>query len=291
MTRLVRLMAKLHNAAPAGVFRDELISIAGYGESDPGTQLTKDLNHLRQQGWQIDNISPAGTDACYRMVSRDNRLWLRLTAAQRDALQRAIILANRTDIAQRLGVTTASLPEGLGSAVIPTEETAELTLALQSLRLQSPVRFRYKGTMRTVHPVAVRFQHVQWYLSGVEAGGVDVKHFAIGRMSDVSLGPPGEGRADAEVRRLQLHPLLWEVDEPREVTLATAPDHVPDVVRWLQEPASRFERGGLVEMTYVVTNHRAFRARVYVLGTRVRVVAPDEFREELLAELRDLVGA
>ena len=39
-------------------------------------------------------------------------------------------------------------------------------------------------------------------------------------------------------------------------------------------------------MTYRVTNRRIFRFRLYELGTRVRVVSPDDVRAELLAELR-----
>jgi hypothetical protein len=44
-------------------------------------------------------------------------------------------------------------------------------------------------------------------------------------------------------------------------------------------------------MTYVVTNRSVFRWRVYELGTRVRIVAPDDVRAEMLAELQAVVDA
>jgi hypothetical protein len=43
-------------------------------------------------------------------------------------------------------------------------------------------------------------------------------------------------------------------------------------------------------MTYVVTNCRIFRYRLYELGTRVRVVGPDDVRAEILAELATFEG-
>jgi predicted DNA-binding transcriptional regulator YafY len=291
MQRLVRIMAVLDQAGPAGAQADRLIEIAGYGEADPKTQLGKDLNHLRNQGWQIDNVAGPGEDARYRMVAGDNRLRLKLTPEQLAALQRAVILADRADLAARLGVKAGALPQGLGSAVLPHEQSAELNLALQSLRLRSRIRFRYKGTPREVNPGAVRFQHVQWYLSGVEVGDDVVKHFAVSRMSEVSLAEPGTAETLEEIRRIRLHPLEWQVDQPTEVTLRTARDFVPDVVRWLREPERTAETEDAVDLTYVVTNRTAFRARVYVLGTRVEVVGPDDFRAELLTELRELVGA
>ena len=72
--------------------------------------------------------------------------------------------------------------------------------------------------------------------------------------------------------------------------MRTSPEYVDDVKRWLQEPHSVREQGDVVDLTYLVTNRQAFRARIYVLGPRVRIAGPAEVRDELLAELRELVG-
>jgi len=290
MRRLSRILAVLSNAGSVGATRDDLIAVAGYGEAAPEDQLGKDLNHLRKQGWQIDNIAPTGHQARYRMVSGDNRLRVRLSPAQRGALQRAVILSQRTDLAKQLGVPPRELPAGVGSEVVPQETTQELSRAMQAVQLRSRIRFTYKGTRRVVRPGKVRFRNYQWYLTGVEDRDDTVKHFAVGRMSAVDLDPPHTAGPVPEVRRIELHPLLWQVDPPTEVTLRTTPDYEPDVVRWLMQPETRYATADAVAMTYVVTNRSAFRARIYVLGPRVTLLGPDEFRAELVAELRAIGG-
>ncbi|WP_205471075.1 YafY family protein [Nocardioides sp. SYSU D00038] len=293
MTRLVRIMAVLEQAGPAGATRDRLVAVADYGDADPGTQLAKDLKHLREQGWQIDNVAGPGEPARYRMVSGDNRLRLRLSPAQVAALQRAVALADRADLATALGVEPASLPVEVTSKVVPHVDSSALSRALQAVQHGSRIRFSYKGTDRLVHPATVSFQSHQWYLSGVEEGDTRVKHFAVNRMGGPALDPPGSAAPAPQVGRPALHPLLWEVDEPAAVVLRVPADFVPDVERWLLtcDTAMADPDAGTVELTYTVTHRAAFRARVYVLGTRVAVVGPDDFRAELLAELRELAGA
>jgi predicted DNA-binding transcriptional regulator YafY len=290
MMRLVRIMAALHGAGAKGKAASDLIEVAGYGEGDPNTQLKRDLNHLAAQGWLIENTTDDGGQASYRMVSGDNRLRLRLTDEHRAALQRAVILAKRADIAKGLGLKPAELPTGVGSEVLPHAHSRELNLALQALRLRSRLHFTYKGKPRVVDPGAVRHVTHQWYLTGIEDGGDKVKQFVVGRMSGVELDPPGSAQQSPEVERIRLHPLNWEIDPPTEVTLRVAAGYVPDVGRWLRDPDAQSEQGDEVEMTYVVTHRAAFRARIYQLGTRVQIVGPGEFRNQVLADLRHLVG-
>jgi len=290
MQRLLRLLATLDEAGSTGVRAERLIEIGEYGDRDPGTQLALDLRRLRDLGLTIDNVAGKGEPAHYRLISGDNRLRVRLTTEQLAALQRAINVADRADLARKLGISEASLPAGVGVEVTSTAPPTKLSKCLRALQLGSRIDFTYKGIRRQVHPGSVRFQNHQWYLSGVEDGDELVKHFAVGRMSDAVLQPPGSAHPVPEVRRIPLHPLLWEVNPPTEVTVRTTPEYVDDVRRWLMDPESVREHDGAVDMTYVVTNRRAFRARIYVLGSRVRIAGPDEVREELLAELRELVG-
>lgn len=288
MERLVRIVAVLNEAGAVGATTEKLCAVAEYGGDNQADQLGVDFRHLRKQGWQIDRVSGEGEAGRYRMVSGDNRLRLKLSPAQLAALQRAVILSKRTDLAKSLGINPGSLPKGVGSQVVPHEESAELSLALQAVRLRSRIRFSYKGTRRVLHPGTVRFQNYQWYLSGVEDGDDHVKHFSVSRMSDASLDKPDTAQPVPEVRRIPLHPLRWDIDPPIEVTLRTAPDYVPDVERWLMAPKSLSTHNGVVDLTYTVTNRAAFRARIYVLGPRVSIVGPVEFRKEILAELQGL---
>jgi predicted DNA-binding transcriptional regulator YafY len=293
MQRLVRIMAVLEQEGSVGATRDRLLAVADYGDADPGTQLGRDLNHLRNQGWEIENVGGEGEQARYRMLSVDNRLSLRLTAAQRAALQRAVILADRADLARSLGVAPASLPEAVGPQVVPSAAgpvVSDLSLALEAVRHGCRISFSYKGTRRVLDPATVRLQNHLWYLSGVEVGDDKVKHFVVTRMSETSLDRPGSADPVPEVRTIELHPLQWEVDPPVEVVVRAEADYVPDVERLLLAPDAAYARDGAVDMTYTVTNHAAFRARIYTLGPRVRVVGPASFRAALVAELREMVG-
>jgi predicted DNA-binding transcriptional regulator YafY len=290
MQRLARILAVLDDAGVVGATAERLISVAGYGDKAPEDQLSLDLKNLRKQGWQIDNVAPAGAPGRYRMVSGDNRLQVKLTAPQRAALQRAVLLAERSDLAKRLGVRPAAVPEGIGSIVIRKPKGDKLSLAFQSVQLRSRIRFTYKGTSRLVHPGTVRFQNYKWYLSGVEDGSDLVKHFVVSEMSDIALETPGTGAEVPSVRRIPLHPLRWEVDAPTEVTLRTTRDFVPDVIRWLNEPDTQVERDGAVDLTYTVTHRHAFRARLYVLGPRVTITQGADVYDELVVELREMAG-
>ena len=291
MQRLARILAVLDDAGVVGATTDRLLEVAHYGgQSAPQDQLSLDLRNLKKQGWQIDNLAPQGEPGCYRMVSGDNRLHVKLSAAQRAALQRAVLLAERSDLAKRLGVRNATVPEGIGGIVIRKQKGDKLSLALQSVQLRSRIRFTYKGTPRLVHPGTVRFQNYKWYFSGIEDGSDLVKHFVVSEMSAIALDPPGSAADVPSVRRIPLHPLSWQVDEPTEVTVRTPLDFAPDVIRWLNEPDSHVESDGLVDLTYTVTHRQAFRARLYVLGPRVTVAQGAEVYDEMLAELRTMAG-
>ena len=93
-----------------------------------------------------------------------------------------------------------------------------------------------------------------------------------------------------EATRPTLDPLSWGEDPPTEVVLAVEPDQLVLVENLLGAPGRTEQGAGGLLATYVVTNRAVFRWRLYELGTRVRVVAPDVVRDEMLAELRAMVG-
>lgn len=292
MQRLAQLLAVLDNAGTAGVTADRLVDVADYS-GDPKhlkDQLSRDLRLLRTRGWQIDNVAAVGVDARYRLLPGDNRLRVGLSEKQLAALHRAVILARRTDLAGRLGVPPGTLPAGIGVDVVPRQERPELSLCHQAVQLRSRVTFTYKGTVRSVHPGAVRFQNYRWFLSGVEDGFDVVKHFVVAELRELALDAPGSAADVPEVGRIPLHPLRWAVDPPTEVTVRTEPGFVSDVRRWLMAPTSQVEHDGVVDLHYTVTNRAGFRARVYILGPRVRITAPAEMHNEIIDELRTMAG-
>jgi predicted DNA-binding transcriptional regulator YafY len=291
MERLIRLMAVLSEAGERGVPATTLMQVAGFDDNSTTDALGREFRHLKSQGWQIDNIAPSRQDAVWRLRTGDSRLRLRLSAAEQAALARAALLADRSDLALRLGLEPGAVRPITEFAVQQPDELEHLDAAMRAVQRRAIIRFRYNGRDRVLHPASVRHQNSQWYLSGQEEGGTEVKHFVVARMGDVHLEPAGSATRIEPVHRLALHPLRWEIDEPTDVTIAVAEEYVPDVVRWLQKPAKRtVASDGANVLTYRVTHRAAMRARIYMLGERVDIVGPAGFRQEMLAELREMAG-
>ena len=175
MERLVRIAATLRERGTVGETGERLAEIAGFDGERPMDQLKRDIRSLTDQGWQIDNIAGQGEPARYRMRTVDNRLRVRLTPPQQRALQRAVLLADRDDLIDRLGLgdsSTRGSPHeaGVVAGVPTTGHDALLATVLQAVRMGSLLRFTYKGTPRVVHPESVRSQNGTWYLRGQEDG-------------------------------------------------------------------------------------------------------------------------
>lgn len=293
MERIIGFMALLHDArrrgAP-GVPAADLLRSAGWEDAGDGiTALNRDLKALRALGWRIDNIAPKGLPAVFRMTSVDNRLKLALTPAQQAALRRAVLLADRADLADRLDLPADAAPTPTGAAVA-LAGSPELTAVTAAVRSQARLRFRYNGSDRLVHPVSLRTQQGTWYLRGNEEGSDVVKRFVVSRMSDVAPDAPGTASPADDAAPESLHPLAWAIDAPVEVTLRSPRAYAADVRRWLGSPLSSQEEGDETVLVYRVTHRAAMRSRIHQLGTRVRVDGPEEFRAELLAELASMAG-
>jgi len=290
MERLMRLASVLHNAGPQGVPVQTLLAVAGFADAKDGTtQLTREFRHMRELGWQIDNIGERGEHGRYRMTTVDNRLTLRLTPGQQAALRSAVLLADRDELVDRLGLPTDGRPPETVAPVLSAGYDDALSAVLRGLRLGSVLTFRYGGHERTVHPSSVRTQNNKWYLVGREEGDDILKTFVASRMGAVGVGAPGSAERQSSARHHGLHPMTWEIDPPIEVVLRAPADFVPDVHRWLGEPQREEKTDDGVRLVYLVTHRAALRRRVYELGPRVEVVGPEEIRDEIIAELEQLV--
>lgn len=280
MERLVRLIGALTKhttGAPLAV----LLRVAAPDDATDEARrrmLSRDLEHLNALGYDIRNVAEAGSDGVYVMRARDNRLQVSLTPEQRGQLLRAALAAGLDGVAGPLGADDAPRPV---EPAIP-----DLDLVQRGTTRHCRVRFTYKGEARVVHPARVHSGPSGWYLTGREDGGGVVKEFVVSRMSDISLDPPGSAEVVAEPLRRSLDPLSWEVDPATEVVLGVPAEHRVLAENLLGPPVAVTESGADLRMTYVVTHRQVFRFRLYELGTRVRVVSPDEVRAELVAELR-----
>ncbi len=310
MERLVRIAAVLRLHEGAGVSAARLVEVAGFEGEGASDQLAREIRNLNRQGWQIDNVAGQGEAAHYRMATVDNRLRVRLTPEQQRALRRAVLLARRGDLVDRLGLPASAAPADVDVSVPLSAHDETLSLVMGAVRRRSVLRFGYKGSARVVHPESVRTQNGTWYFRGVEetAGGapvtdlaspdlagpdhhgIVVKTFVVARMKDVVADPPASAVRVTPAEHAGLHPMSWTIDPPVDVVLATTADYRPDVVRWLGSPADEQVEGDQVMMRYRVTNRAALRARLYELGRRVRLVGPDDVRQELVDELRAIAG-
>jgi predicted DNA-binding transcriptional regulator YafY len=293
MERLVRIAAMLQAHPQSGVSSDKLISVAGFeGGKDAGSQLKRELTHLENQGWQIENIAGPGESATYRMTTVDNRLRVRLTPGQQAELRRAVLMARRSDLVARLGLPAEAAGDELPPATAVQDATPEaLSLVVDAVRDHQLLTFTYKGTRRTVHPESVRNQNGTWYLRAVEDAdladlpGSVVKTFVVSRMTAADAGPAGSAQRIPPVRHVGLHPMSWEIDPAVEVTLRAPAHYEPDVRRWLGDPEGVEAAGDDVLLRYRVTHRAALRTRLNELGDRVRIVGPADVRAEVIAAL------
>jgi predicted DNA-binding transcriptional regulator YafY len=287
MERLVRLIGALNqhrSGAPLAVL---LKAVAPEEASDEARRrmLSRDIEHLNNLGYDIRNVAEVGTDGVYVMRARDNRLQVHLSPEQRGELLRAALAAGLEGMTGHLGA-------GDENGQPPPPSTPHLDLVQRGTTRHCLVRFAYKGEPRVVHPARVHSGPSGWYLSGREDGQTVVKEFVVSRMSDVSLDAPGTAEVVDEPARPSLDPLSWRQDPPTDVVVEVPTEHRLLVENLLGQPSAAAEDAGALRMTYVVTNRAVFRWRVYELGTRVRIVGPEDVRQEMLAELESfLAGA
>lgn len=293
--RLFRLVVKLQDAGPDGLSADRLIRVAGFDAeqaADAGSQLAREFRHLRRAGWQIDNVAATGEPGHYVLRNMDVRMRVRLTPEQQAALRRAALLANREDLADRLGLPSQAAGTSITSGTVQTQPDLELETVLSALSRHALLRFRYKHTSREVHPAGVEVEYGKWYLHARENGQEQTKRFRISRMSAVEADESGTAEVIRAVEHSSLQPLHWQVDPPVQVTVRTAGQYLADVHRWLAEPAIQNppDPAGRVVLQYEVTNRAALRSRIYELGSRIEVLGPPEIRSEIIADLERMSG-
>lgn len=287
MERLVRLIGVLNQHRSGAPVELLLRAVAPEDAGDEARRrmLSRDVEHLNNLGYDIRNVAVQGADGVYVMRARDNRLQVHLTAEQRGELLRAAIAAGLEGMSTHLGTG-----EPTGSVTPPS--TGHLDLVQRGTTRHCLVRFDYKGEPRVVHPARVHSGPSGWYLSGREDGPgrrMVVKEFVVSRMSEVSLDAPGTADVVEEAPRPSLDPLTWLQDPPTDVAVEVPVEHRLLVENLLGQAADVTEDSGSLRMTYVVTNRAVFRWRVYELGTRVRVLGPEDVRREMLSELESFL--
>jgi predicted DNA-binding transcriptional regulator YafY len=180
---------------------------------------------------------------------------------------------------------------GVSAPLLSTAEQPKLTLCIYAASHRCLLQFIYKRRLRVVNPRVVQPGPSGWYLAGCEDGQAVEKNFAVGRMRALAIDRPGSATVRYEVRHTQLDPLTWLVDQQVDVVVETTSDHVAHIESRLGAATSRSDDADRVTLTIPVTHRAAFRHRLYELGVRVRVLAPEDVRAEIVNDLESHVEA
>jgi predicted DNA-binding transcriptional regulator YafY len=295
--RLVQLLFVLTRSG-GQVPADELVRVAGYRATDAAgrrRQLARDLDQLRRAGWDIRNEAGPGEDARFRLVTGDLRFRVRFAPDEQAELQRVARVAGLPRVARMVAGPAA--PDDEPAVVSVAPDPGPLDLALHAVENRCLLRFRYRNLLRAVHPDSLHPRASGWYLRGREdllgaQGPGPAKLFRLDRMSEARTDEPGTAVAPGpEGERVSIDPVTWHRDPPLTAVVGTAAEHVPHVTDLLGRPAaSREQADGAVVLEIPVTHRAAFRARLYELGTRVRLLGPEELRSEVRAELGAVVA-
>lgn len=290
MERVTQILTLLAGADGRPVSADEVLRVVPYGAGsveDRRDQLRRDIRHLEYLGWEIANVAAPGETARYRLTAVDNRLRIEFTPAQRVELLRAAVAAGLLELVDDLG-GQAPVEDDFEAAV--RREDTSLARVQRGLAGRCRVRFRYRDRDRVVHPHALHVRPGGWYLTGNEDGEDAAKTFAVSRMTQVELDPPGSARVPAVVSRPQLDPVSWRLDPPVDALVQTTSEHRAQVESMLGAARTAVPHGGeALVLTIPVTHRAAFRRRLYELGTRVRLLGPPVVQEEVRQELEAVV--
>jgi predicted DNA-binding transcriptional regulator YafY len=295
MERVTQILSLLSAATPQAVPADRLLEVVPYGAGsveDRRDQLRRDVRQLEALGWAISNVAGPGEPARYRLTATDTRLRVEFTPEQRAELLRAAQAARLAAVATALGGTAAA--DSAFEAQVRHDE-AGLSRVQRAVAQRCVLEFTYRDRPRRVHPHALHLRRGGWYLTGEEVGAAatGAKTFAVERMTDLRLGEPRSAPAPSEPGRPQLDPITWQVDPPVDAVVATTAEHQPHVESLLGR-ARQVEPGplgeGSVVLTIPVTHRASFRRRLYELGTRVRLLGPEDVCAQVRAELLAVAG-
>ncbi|HQR79706.1 MAG TPA: WYL domain-containing protein [Actinomycetota bacterium] len=261
--RLLDIALALTAAGRVGLTTTTLMARVGYREDDVSKRaMMRDLDDLRAAGLIIDNEADPGEDARYVLRPGDLRMRVEFTAEQRTALLAALAAASAHGT---VAVERRPLP-------------VDLDRVREAVRARCVMYFDYNGKARQVDPLSWQWSGHDLVVTGWERSTQMLKSFAVVRMTGLELGPPDSANLPADVRRPGLDPITWEVDPPLRAVL-NCPGFTDDTLALV---------GGEVagdEVHVTVTNRLIFLARVVELGSRVRLTAPQELRDELRALL------
>ncbi len=275
VSRLILLLRHLAAAGERGMSAPELTVLAGYpagNEKVAEASLLRDLKRLADAGWDYARVSQPGEVARYVLRRRDLADRVGLTSAEHSVLE--ALLAFRAE---------GGLPEPDAPDV-----PAVIRAVAQAVDHHCAIAMRYKGRLRQVEPIRLHTTPAAWWLRARDEDG-QCKWFRLDRMTDVELDIPGSAAADIDdPDSSSLNPHRWVEDPPTEVVLEVGREHLAMVLATFEGAVVDPDEEDPARVRVVVTNRAALFLWLVEMGVRVRLVGPDEVREQILQRLRQV---
>ncbi len=295
LERRLQLLMLLRDSGPLtrAEIGDRLPAYAGRDDS-VRQQFERDKRQLKRLGVPIRTVERAGEEVPRYTVDRAeyDLAPLDLTPEERTALALATALvdleAGWDDGAVR------KLGSGSVSAEVMTRLPAHSVLPTlhEAAGDRHPVRFRYRGRLRTVHGHGLLFREGRWYLVADDDG--TVKTFRVDRIEgDVEVDATAvyerPDRADLAAH-LPRDPIAIGVEAPVTATVRVSGPPAEREARRRPDAVRRRLDDGAVELELAVTNRDAFRSWVLSLRDRAEVVGPPELRADVVGWLEAIVA-
>jgi len=155
--------------------------------------------------------------------------------------------------------------------------------------------FSYHGRARTVHPYGLMARRGFWYLICHDTERAAVTRYRVDRIEDEPTfsGPDSFDRPAGIVLEdlFARDAKLFDGGDDEHAIVRVEGRLAPGVVRELGEEAVRARLAdGSVEVRVPCGNRFAFRNWLFAMVDRAEVIAPEEVRAEIVAELESIAG-
>lgn len=251
----------------------EVAEVPGQAQPIDGYRIPKDRYYLRDPGLTPEEL------AALRLAASVVRL--EGVSAQEGLFKLGGLVGGPEDHA------------GAGLAIAALPGAPDLGPLFAAIAAQAPVRFTYKGRLRTVDPYRLDYQRGRWYLTGFDHLRTAERLYRLDRFESRIEALPGPRfeRPSTSVPGGRLE--AWQLGEgtPIEARIRVDPEQAPWAVQHLGPEAVVEERGdGSVVLKLAVTAADSFRSFILGFLDHAEVLDPPELRDDVVTWLEKIVA-
>lgn len=288
--RLLQVVTVLRAAEARPISRTRLSeSVAEYAAAAAGDtrnkMMVRDQKRLRELGFAIEDVAPAGEESAYVLRDGAWRLPLDLEPLEQRLLVWVLAAAGAQAAEESSGVTAA---EDLSSllGVVPRG----LDLAQAAIAGRRRLVVERDGRDVEFEPGLLASRHGRWFLLGRYVGEAEVKGPRLDRMLLVRLGEPMPTLVDIPDPEAVLDPTAWVYHEPRDAELCCATADLGAVSSWFPRAEVEEAEPGMSRLRFSYRHEAALVSRVIGLAGAVWIVSPTTAVTALREQLTAVVG-